>query len=73
MSNAPPNDRNAPRTGHGAASLIPHLNDRLQLEPAHLDAAAPPDPEGADESAADLRDDQNETGLRRERGDPSST
>jgi hypothetical protein len=40
-----------PRTGHGAASLIPHLNLVVPLEPANLDdlirdACPPPDAPG---------------------------
>lgn len=38
ISKPKPMDRTAlPRTGHGAASLIPHLNVVVPLEPAHLD------------------------------------
>jgi hypothetical protein len=43
----------APRTGHGAASVIPHLNDRFELEPAQLNETTPPQPDGEDETAAD--------------------
>jgi hypothetical protein len=28
-----------PRSGHGAASVIPHLRDVVQLEPSHLEEA----------------------------------
>ncbi len=64
MSNALPMPKDrmpAPRTGHGAASVIPHLNDRVELEPAHLDESTPAQSYGDDETAADPREaDQGE-------------
>lgn len=45
MKSDPPLERNrpAPHTGHGAASLIPHLHEAMPLEPWELDEAAPGD------------------------------
>ena len=44
----------APRSGHGAASVIPHLNDVVQLEPPHLNDAMPDeDSAREDEQASD--------------------
>jgi hypothetical protein len=42
------------RTGHGAASVIPHLRDVIPLEPSHLCEEASPkeDATGDDESLA---------------------
>lgn len=46
-------DRPAPtsRTGHGAASVIPHLNDVIPLEPSQL--CEPEDLASEDEPAGD--------------------
>jgi hypothetical protein len=40
------------RTGHGAASVIPHLNDVIRLEPSHL-GEADDSAEGDDGTATD--------------------
>ena len=40
-----------PRTGHGAASVIPHLNLVVPLEPADLDDSILDDSPQADEPA----------------------
>jgi hypothetical protein len=40
-----------PRSGHGAASLIPHLNLVVPLEPADLDDSILDDSPQADEPA----------------------
>jgi hypothetical protein len=40
-----------PRTGHGAASLIPHLNPVVPLESAHFDDSILDDSPQADEPA----------------------
>ena len=41
------------RTGHGAASVIPHLNDMFPLEPSQL--LEPEDPAWEDKPAADVQ------------------
>ena len=33
--------RRIPRSGHGAASVIPHLNDMFRLEPSNLENLMP--------------------------------
>ena len=76
MSNALPlpDDRKAaPRTGHGAASLIPHLNKRFELEPADLDDGPGAHPQPTDQPAADPHEAQRAAGARSERGRSSST
>lgn len=45
-----------PRSGHGAASVIPHLNDVIPLEPSHLQDAWPEQAQPADEVAGDAQD-----------------
>lgn len=77
MSNAIPlpTDRTpAPRTGHGAASLIPHLNGRFELEPAQLaDVALPHPQETAEPAGAPREPERAGSGLESEGGSSSST
>ena len=49
-------DRRAtlPRTGHGAASVIPHLHDAIPLEPSQL-GEPQEDPVHEEQPAADVR------------------
>lgn len=44
------------RSGHGAASVIPHLNDVIPLEPSHLHDAWPGEAPPAEQALGDAHD-----------------
>lgn len=55
MTNSQPSpqghDNPRPRTGEGAASVIPYLHIAIPLEPSHLDDSMPAEPRADDGTA----------------------